>query len=407
MLRRVLGCSTPYRGVMYNSEISFIGQTNTRQPYQTWGIKQADRLSHLYLIGRTGVGKSTLLYSLARQDIAAGRGLIVIDPHGSLATSLVAAVPHERQADLVYVDAADMQQPYGYNPLRRVHPLQVPLAVAGFMEACKMLWGKEAWGQRMEHVLRQALFALIECGDATLPDILRLFVDKAFRRIVLTRVRNDAVRTYWQEEYAKYHPRYQQEAIAPLQNKIGALLADPRLHRLFTSAPVELRFGRLMDERKILIINLSRGRLGTDSANLLGAMFVTTIALAAFTRSEAQAARTPSLVYIDEFQSFTTASVAGMVSELRKFGVGLTLAHQHLTQLSPDVRAAVLGNVGSLIAFRLGADDAPTVAREFAPTFGAVDLLNLPQHNIYVKLQVDGAVTPPFSATTMIPPSLN
>jgi type IV secretory pathway TraG/TraD family ATPase VirD4 len=390
----------------WNPYISFFARTNGRFPHRNFGIKQDDRLSHVYVIGRTGTGKTTLLETMALQDIHHGRGVCVVDPHGDLAERLIAAVPTWRQEDLRYLNVPDFEQPYGYNPLRRVDPSRIPLAVSGLMEAMKKLWD-EAWGVRMEHVLRNTLYALIEAGHATLPDILSMLSDKDYRLSILGKVQNEQVRSFWNEEYKAYNPRYRQEMISPIQNKVGAFLADPKLRRIFTSAPVDLHFRQLMDEGKILIVNLAKGRLGEDSANLLGALLVTTLGLAALSRGDTQEASRPDFfVYIDEFQSFTTLSVANMVSELRKFRVGLTLAHQHLYQLEPDVRHAVLGNVGSLISFRLGPEDAPVIAREMEPVFAPGDLMNLPNHDVYIKLMIDGAPSRPFSATTFHPREL-
>lgn len=385
----------------FNPSISFFGKTNGRLPHHVFGIKQGDRFSHVYVIGKTGAGKTNLVESLAVQDMVHGRGLCVIDPHGDLAERLVTYVPAWRRAELVYLNAPDPDQPYGYNPLRRVHPARVPLAVSGLLEAFKKLWD-EAWGVRMEHVFRNALYALIEAGDATLPDVLRLLSEKSYRDEVIRKVKNEQVKAFWAEEFKAYNPRYRQEMIAPIQNKVGAFLADPKLRRIFTAPPVDLHFRTLMDEGKILIVNLAKGRLGDDSASLLGALLVTTLGLAALSRSDTpEPLRRDFFMYIDEFQSFTTLSVANMVSELRKFRVGLTLAHQHLHQLEPDVRHAVLGNAGTLISFRLGPEDAQIIAREFEPVFQPLDLLNLPNRDIYLKLMIDGAPSRPFSATTL------
>lgn len=357
----------------------------------------------MYVIGRTGTGKTTLIEVLARQDIDHGRGLCVIDPHGDLAERLVAAVPEYRKADLVYFNVPDPSQPYGYNPLHRVHPSRIPLAVSGLMEAFKKLWD-EAWGVRMEHVLRNTLYALIEAGDATMPDILRMLSDKGYSTSVIAKVQNEQVRAFWKKEFAAYNPRYRQEMIAPIQNKVGAFLADPKLRRIFTDPPIELRFRSTMDEGKILIVNLAKGRLGEDSASLLGALLVTTLGLAAMSRGDIpESERRNFFIYIDEFQTFTTLSVANMISELRKYRVGLVLAHQHLHQLEPGVRHAVLANAGTLISLRLGAEDAQLVAREFEPVFTPVDILNLPNRSIYVKLMIDGMPSKPFSATTLSP----
>lgn len=388
---------------MERDDISYFGITNKREPYRRFGLKQRDRLHHLYVVGKTGTGKSTLLETLALGDLHAGRGFALIDPHGDLASRVASAVPADRRNAVLYLNAPDADQPYGYNPLRRVRNEKIPLAASGLMEAFKKLWS-DAWGVRMEHILRNALYALIEYGEATLPDILRLLVDKGFRTEVLSKVENVQVRAFWLSEFPKYNPRYLQESIGPIQNKVGAFLDDPRLRRILVSPPIDLHIRAVMDQGRILIVNLGKGQLGEDSAHLLGALLMTTIGLAAFSRAELPAEeRRPFFVYVDEFQHFTTLAIANMVSELRKFGVGLTMAHQHLHQLDPAVRHAVLGNAGSLISFRLGPDDAAYFARELEPKFSPHDLMNLPNHDVYVKLMIDGSPTRPFSATALPP----
>lgn len=389
-----------------DSNVSYFAKTNGRQPHRRFGIRQSDRLFHVYLIGKTGTGKSSALETLARQDIACGRGVGVIDPHGDLVARLAAAVPGSRRGDMIYLDAADPKQPYGYNPLRRISRDRIPLAASGLLEAFKKLWGRD-WGVRMEHILRNCLYALLEYGEATLPDVLRILTDKAFQSSVVARVTNEQVLAFWRDEFPKYNPRYRQESISPIQNKVGAFLADPRLRRILTAPEIDHHIRHILDGRKILLVNLGKGRLGEDSANLLGALLVTTISLAALSRAELPPERRhPFYLYIDEFQTYTTLSVATMVAELRKFGVALTLAHQHLHQLELDVRHAVLGNAGTIVAFRLGPEDALLFAREFAPTFSAEDLVNLPNFHVYLKLMIDGAPSKPFSATTLRPESL-
>ena len=391
----------------HRKPILYLGRTNGRLPHRTFGIWEADRFFHMLVIGRTGVGKTTLVESMALQDIREGRGLCVIDPHGDLVKRLVAQVPLSRYSDLMHLDLPRGDQPFAYNPLKRVPPEFIPLAAGGLLSAMKKMWQYE-WGVRMEHVLRNALFALIEYGRATLPDVLRLLTDDGFRKEVLRRVRNEQVRLFWTSEYPKYNPRYRQEAIAPIQNKIGAFLADPRMRRLFTEAPTELSLRRAMDDGKIVLINLAKGALGDDTANLLGAFLVSTIALAAFSRADSAATlRRDFFLYIDEFQNFTTNSVVGMVSELRKFRVALTLAHQHLAQLEPEVRHAVLANVGTLVSLRVGPEDALVLGREFDGVFDATDLVNLPNHHAYWKLMIDGAPSRPFSGTTLAPEELS
>ena len=389
-----------------NPDVAYFATTNGRNPHRTFGIKQADRLFHTYVIGKTGTGKTTLLEAIALQDLLRGRGVTVIDPHGDLAERLVAQVPSWREHDLVYLNAPDLSQPYGYNPLRGVRPDRIPLAASGLMEAFKKLW-EDAWGVRMEHILRNALYALIESGEATLPDVLRIITDTAFQKQVLARVRNEQVRMFWSREFPNYNPRYRQESIAPIQNKVGAFLADPRLYRIFTGGLVDLHFREIMDDGKILIVNLAKGRLGEDSASVLGALLMTTLGLAALSRADSdETTRRDHIILIDEFQSFATLSVANMVSELRKYHVGLVLAHQHLFQLEPDVKHAVLGNVGTLISFRIGPEDAIVIAKEFEPAFDRQDLITLPNRDIYLKLMIDGTPSRPFSATTIAPPTV-
>jgi Type IV secretory pathway, VirD4 components len=379
-------------------DISYFGQTTFHRRGVRFGIRQRDRLSHLYVLGKTGVGKSTLLERLVLQDVAAGRGFALIDPHGDLAERVRDQSAAALGSRLHYVNAADLEQPYGYNPLRRVRDDKIPLAASGILDAMRKLW-PDAWGVRMEHVLRNSLYALLEQNGATLPDILRLYSDKAFRRSIVRTIRNAPVRRFWTEEFAAYPDRMRLEAVAPIQNKLGALLTDPRLYRILVAPKSPLSFRRIMDQGEVVIVNLAKGSLGEDGAAILGSLISSTIGLAAMSRAEHPAeGRRPFFLYLDEFQTFTTLAFASMLAELRKYGVGLTLAHQHLHQLEPDVRHAVLGNAGTLIAFRVGAEDAPILASELQPTFGVLDLINLSNQNFYLKLMIDGAPSRPFSA---------
>lgn len=383
-----------------DKDISCFARTNHHTSNRLFGIKQADRLLHMYLIGKTGVGKSTLLETLARQDLEAGRGFALLDPHGDLVEKVAQAAGKGRN-QVVYLNAPDSACPYGYNPLRRVRDDKIPLAVSGFLETLKKLW-PDAWGVRMEHVLRNTLYALLEQEDARLPDILRLYRDEAFRRLIAARLRNETVRRFWQYEFENYHFRQRADAVAPIQNKVGALLADPTLYRILVEPKIDIRVRPLMDQGGILLVNLAKGQLGEDSAHLLGGLLVSTLGLAAFSRADdPPETRRPFILYLDEFQNFTTLMLANMMSELRKFGVGLVLAHQYMHQLEPDIRHAVLGNAATLISFRVGAEDAPILAKEFQPTFDVEDLLNLPNHAIYLKLMIDGTPSRPFSATTI------
>jgi len=383
------------------SDVSYFGRANFRNRHTRFGIKQPDRLSHMYVIGKTGVGKSTSIETLAIQDLEAGRGFALIDPHGDLVERVAAMIPRSERGRVRYLDATDPKQPCGYNPLRRVRYDKIPLAVSGLLETLNKLW-PDAWGVRMEHVLRNSLYALLERDDARLPDILRLYTDDDFRKVVTKGIRNDVVRTFWTDEFENYPTRLRAEACAPIQNKLGALLSDPTLHRILVEPKIDLHFRRLMDQGEVLLVNVSKGQLGEDSALILGSLIASTIGLAAFSRAEASSGdRRPFILYLDEFHNFTTLMLANMMSELRKYGVGLMLAHQYIHQLEPDILHAVLGNAGTLVSFRVGSQDASLLAKELQPKFDVQDLLNLPNYSIYLKLMIDGALSKPFSATTI------
>jgi hypothetical protein len=390
-------------GRMQEEEISYFARTNAREPHRPFGIKQADRLFHMYVIGKTGTGKSTLLETLIRQDIAAGRGCALIDPHGDLVERIATSIPKPRRADTVYLDVPDPKVPYGYNPFVRVSPGLRPLVASGLMDVFKKLWS-DSWGPRMEHILRNALLALLDQPEAAMPDILALLTDKSFRYRTVAKIENAQVRAFWRDEFPKYTFRVQADGISPIQNKVGAFLADPKLRRILTRSDGTIRLRQIMDEGKVLLINLAQGKIGADSAGLLGGLLVTSLGSAAFSRAlMPEAKRRAFFLYVDEFQSFTTLSFANILAELRKFGVGAVLSHQYQRQLEPDIRHAVLGNAGTLIVFRLGAHDAASIAHEFEPTFNRHDLLTLPNHDIYLKLMIDGAPSTPFSATTLVP----
>jgi hypothetical protein len=383
----------------------YLGETNGRRPHRRFGILPEDRLLHLYVIGKTGVGKSSLIQHLARQDIEAGRGCAVIDPHGDLASALAEA--YQQRPNVIYLDATDPVQPYGYNPLRRVRDDKIPLAASGLLETLRKLW-PDAWGVRMEHVLRSTLYALLERDGSTLPDILRLYADENYRKAVVREIRNPVVRSFFKSEFAKYPWRYRAEAIAPIQNKLGALLSDPLLYRLLVEPEVDLRLRGLMDGGAVLLVNLAKGRIGEDSAATLGSILVSTLGLAGLSRGDgASEDRSPFFLYVDEFQTFTTLAFVNLMAELRKYGVGLVLAHQHFHQLQPDVQHAVLGNAGTVISFRVGSDDAAVLAREFQPAFDVEDLINLPNRAFYLKLMIDGAPSKPFSGRTLDAPGTN
>jgi hypothetical protein len=357
----------------------------------------------MYVIGKTGTGKSTLLETMIRQDMDAGDGFALFDPHGDLVEKIFGAVPAERRNDLIYLNAPDRNQLYGFNPVGNVLEEKRPLAASGLLEVFKKIW-IDSWGPRMEHILRNAILALLDRPNSTLADMPRLFDDKTFRRSALFYSRNEQVRYFWLNEYEKYPARLKAEAIAPIQNKVGAFLANPILKKIVTEPETKINLRRIMDERKILLVNLAKGKIGEDTAGLLGALLVSRIALAALSRTDLpEQERSDFFVYLDEFQNYTTLSMANMLSELRKYRTNLILAHQYLNQLDENVRDAILGNTGTIICFRIGAEDADVIAREFAPYVRAEDLVNLSNYNVYVKVMVDGVVSRPFSGETMTP----
>lgn len=384
-------------------QITFFARTNARRQWRRFGIKRADRLSHMYIVGKTGTGKSTMLETMIRQDILRMEGCALIDPHGDLVARVHDFAVAAGRTDLIYLDFADPHLAYGYNPIGRVPPERRALVASGILEVMQKMWA-DAWGARMEHVLRNALLALLDQPSAALPDVLRFLTDEPYRRAALRHVAHEPVRRFWEQEYPRYSGRYQSDAIAPIQNKIGAFLADPRAHGFLTRTEKPLRLRPMLDDGRVLLVNLAKGAIGADTAALLGGLLVTAIGLAAFTRVDRRpAARRSFWLYADEFQNFTTLSVATMLSELRKFGVGMVLAHQYLDQLKPDVREAVIGNAGTLVAFRLGATDARYIARELAPVFKPDDLISLENHDLYVRLMIDGMPSHPFSARALHP----
>ncbi|MEP0313216.1 MULTISPECIES: TraM recognition domain-containing protein [Alphaproteobacteria] len=381
--------------------ITIIGTTLGRRPGRAFGIKPADRNLHVYALGQTGTGKSTLLLNLIRQDIECERGFCLIDPHGDLA----AAVSDMLGPDHLYWNAADPACPYGYNPLTPVGDGYRALVASGIIGTFKKQW-VDAWGARMEHLLRYALLALLEHPGASMADIVPLFLDTEFRNEVIDTITDEQVREFWTEEYGALRYKNASDGVVSIANKLGAFLAHPIVRKAVCEPEVPLRFRSIMDEGRVLIVNLAKGRLGGDIANILGGMIASNIAHAAYTRQELPAPmREPFFLYIDEFHSFTTASFVDMLSELRKYRLGLILAHQHTTQLDDATREAILGNVGTLVSFRLGATDAAILARQFAADVPTPrDLVNLGNYEMFVKLMIDGQQSRPFSGIT-IPPA--
>ncbi len=388
--------------MLSDSGITFFGRTNYHGRQRIFGIKQADRWAHLYVIGKTGTGKSTLLETMIRQDLAAGAGLALLDPHGDLVERVLEVLPEERRGDLIHFNVPDSTLSLGFNPLERVPAAQRALAASYLLEVFKKLWA-QFWGPRSEHILRNAIFALLEQPQATLADVLRLFDETTFRKAVADRVANAQVRRFWLKEFESYPARLRADSIAPIQNKIGAFLADSRLNRILTQTKSAFDLRKAMDQGQILLVNLAKGKIGEDTASLLGALLVTRFAVASLSRADTkEAQRRPFYIYLDEFHTFTTLSIASMLSELRKYRVGLILAHQYISQLDEKVCDAILGNVGTMISFRLGAQDAQILEPEFSSEFDASDLTRLPNYSICLKLMVDGVMSSAFSGETVL-----
>jgi hypothetical protein len=363
-----------------------------------FGICMGDRLHHLFIIGQTGTGKSTLLANLAMQDAKAGTGFCVIDPHGDMAAAIHSAldVPH------VYWDVADPACPYGYNPLSPVPPSLRPLVASGFIDTLKKQW-VDAWGARMEHLLRYAVLALLDQPSADLRDIVRMYIDKEFRKIVVAGIRDEQVRAFWTKEFPNMNYMTAIDGVAPIANKVGAFLAHPVVRRAICEPEQPLRFRSIMDRGEVLVVNLAKGRLGVDMANVLGGLIVSNVMHAAFSRhSSEEKARRPFMLYVDEFPSFTTEAFASLLPEARKYGLALSLFTQHRSLMQPAVLDAIMGNVGTMIAFRVGAQDTPYLATQLGDVMPA-DLLRLPNYHAYVQLMVDGSKSRAFSMETCPP----
>ena len=397
-----LRCPRRHRGMTMTHEshnVTYIAQANYRAQLRPFGIKQKDRFSHTYIVGKTGTGKSTLIKNMLLQDIRGGNGCALFDPHGDLVEEVLEVAQLERPGDLTYLDATKARPTWRFNPLGGVQPQQRPLAVAGLIDVFRKTWGEDAVGVRTEHVLRNAAFTLLESTEGSLASVPRLLTDPTYRRSLLEGVQNQRVLQFWSAEYDRYSPGMRSVVIAPLLNKVGALLTDPRLNRILGSTTSSFRLSEVMDSGSVLLVNLAKGRIGEGPSALLGSLLVSYLSLAGLGRAQQpEEERRSFFVFLDEFQQLSTSALVTMLPELRKFKIGLVLANQHLSQLSPELRDSVLGNTGTLVSFRVGAGDAALIARELSPTFRADDLIGLPNFQVYLKLLIDGQPSKPFSA---------
>ncbi len=386
---------------MMNKNITPIAVTNWRDIRKQFGIKEKNRRGHIYIIGKTGTGKSSLIANMAKSDINNGYGLGLIDPHGDLASSMLEVIPKNRIEDVIYFDAGDIDHPISFNPISNIHPKNHYLVTSGLLSVFKKIWS-EFWGPRLEHILRNSILALLEYPGATLLNISPLLTQKNFRIRVLSYVMNEAVRSFWINEFEKYSAWLKSEAVAPILNKLSQFLASPVLRGIVGQSKNKLKFRRIIDTNKILIVNLAKGKIGEDNCSLIGSMLSTMIYLAALSRVDLEEDKRKTFyLYVDEFHNFISLSFAGMLSESRKYALSLVIAHQYIKQLNPDIRDAIFGNVGTLISFRVGIDDANYLANEFSPTFNIYDIINLPNYHIYLKLMIDNITSKPFSATTI------
>ncbi len=386
-----------------NNEITSFAETDYRNQSVKFGIKTDDRRRHMYVIGKTGMGKSTLMENMIIQDIRAGRGVCVVDPHGELVEKVINFIPSHRVNDVVYFNPADLDYPIAFNFLEKVGAEQRHLVVSGLIGVFKKIWA-DSWGPRLEYVLHHAISALLEYPGSTLLGIMRILTDKSFRNRVVDKISDPVVRSFWIDEYSKYPDRFQAEAIAPIQNKVGRFLSSSLIRNMVGQVQSSFSFRDIMDNQKILLINLAKGRVGEDNSALLGAMLITKIQLAAMSRIDIpENERKDFYLYVDEFQNFATESFANILSEARKYRLNLIIAHQYIEQVEEEIAAAVFGNVGTIVAFRVGATDAEYLEKEFFPVFVQENLVNIPKFQIYLKLMIDGVASEAFSARTFPP----
>lgn len=396
---------------MENRKITTFGKTNFRGQERVFGIKEDDRRRHFYVVGKTGTGKTTMIENMAIQDIQNGRGVAVVDPHGEFAERLIQSIPSSRINDVIYFNPADQDWPVAFNVMEKVETEYRHLIASGLVGVFKKIWA-DSWGPRLEYILRNAILALLEYPGSTLLGVLRILVDKSYRERVVEKVTDPVVKSFWVDEFTKWNDRVLQEVISPIQNKVGQFLSSSLIRNIVGQTKSAFNIRELMDQEKIIIMNLSKGRIGEDNSALLGAMMITKIQLAAMGRVDiSEEERKDFYLYVDEFQNFATDSFANILSEARKYRLNLIIAHQYIGQLMTDtstkVRDAVFGNVGTLCVFRVGAEDAEFLEKEFEPIFLIQDLVNLPNRSIYIKLMIDGVTGNAFSAATLPPIDLS
>jgi type IV secretory pathway TraG/TraD family ATPase VirD4 len=384
-------------------DVIAIGKTTSHASGIKFGIKRADRCQHAYIVGQTGTGKSTLIKNMAIQDMREGHGLALIDPHGELVEDILNFVPRSRTNDVIYFNPADIENPIGLNVLEYRDENEKQLVASSLISVFKHMW-KDFWGPRLEHVFHNAILALMDTPGSTLLGVYRMLADDEYRKEIVGRVKDPIVKLFWEKDFAEYPPQFRKEVASPIQNKIGQLLTSTQLRNIVGQSSSTVDLAHVMNHQQILLVNLAKGKIGEDKANLLGSVLVTKLYLAALERQAIpEENRKDFYLYIDEFQNFSTDVFPSILSEARKYRLNLILAHQYIHQLSENVKHAVFGNVGTIIAFRMGSIDAKELAVEFLPTFDEHDLEKNENHHIYLKLMIDGKRSLPFSAETLPP----
>jgi len=388
-------------------DLTYIAKTNFRRGEQAFGIRRPDRRQHMYVIGKTGVGKTAFLKNMALQDINNGQGLAIIDPHGEFVEEILDNIPPHRVNDVVYFNPADMDHPISFNIMDVTDPKYKHLIASGLIGIFTKIWAN-VWSARMEYILANCILALLDTPGTTLLGIPRMLVDRDYRQKIINNLKDPVVKSFWVNEYEEWESRYRNEAIAPVQNKVGQFLNVSFVRNIVGQAKNTIDIDEIMNTQKILLVNVSKGRIGEDNSAILGAMLITKIQLAAMERVRIpEDERKDFYLYVDEFQNFATDSFVNILSEARKYRLNLIIAHQYIGQLVTDtstaVRDAVFGNVGTMVSFRVGAGDAEFLEQEFTPEFLQNDLIRLPNYNIYLKLMIDGITSRPFSAKTIAP----
>lgn len=390
-----------------NDKMCFFGTVKQSDKNKTFGILDQDRIRHLYVLGKTGMGKTNLLQNMCLQDIYHGKGVCFIDAHGDSAEYIIDKIPKHRINDVIYFNPADIKNPIGLNVFEAEAGEEIFLIASGIMSVFKRIW-RGMWSTRMEYILNNTILALLEQPGSTLLGVVKMLSDDNYAKKIVSQTKNPLVKNFWTKEYANFHDKYKQEAVAPIMNKIGQFFTTELIRNIIGQKKSSISFRDIIDNNKILIVNLSKGKVGEDNSNILGSLIVTKLQLAAMSRVDTLVnERVPFNLFVDEFQNFTTDSFASILSEARKYGLNLTLAHQYINQLSEtgneNIKGAIFGNVGSTVVFQLGIEDAIRMALEFEPNINRNQLINLDKTQIAVKLSVKGRTSKAFMASTLPP----